>query len=135
MLKAAFAGALLALVAAPAAVACSCFPQPDARTALRRADGGFVGVYLGRRPLGTPRVRTGADPFVYVFRVERVLKGKIGRRVEVVSARQADACGLDVTRGERWGIVLGRRSGRWWSTLCSQYRPAAFGRRALARCG
>ena len=138
MRKLAVAGALLfALAAAPAASACSCFPQPKPQTAIRAADGAFVGVYLGRRQLGKPRVWTGADPFLYVFRVERVLKGRIGRRVEVVSARQADACGLRVKRGERWGLVVGRRAGRWWSTQCSQYRPRALvARRALAsRCG
>ncbi len=131
------AAALGALVAAPAAAACSCYPQTDARTAIRRADGAFVGVYLGRRALRPGPARSGADAYLYAFRVERVEQGKIGRRIEVQSARNADACGLDVKRGERWALVVGRRAGRWWSTLCNQYRPRALGgRRALAsRCG
>jgi hypothetical protein len=114
------------------ALACSCLPWGNAKEELTKAKGAFVGVYLGRRALpGSP----GAA--IYRFRVERRLKGTLGRTVEVVSANNGAACGLEVVKGQRVGLLLRRVQGRWHSSLCEQ-RTARFFRglpsRRLALC-
>jgi hypothetical protein len=125
-------GAAVALVAPAEASACSCVPWGKPRTELARANGAFVGVYLGRRPLNSFAVL-----YLYRFRVERRLKGTFGKSVEVLSARDGAACGLEVVRGQRVGLLLRRVNGRWESNLCSQ-RSASFFRgipsRRLASC-
>jgi hypothetical protein len=114
------------------AVACSCLQWGNPREELAKAQGGFVGVYLGRkaRP-GSP----GAA--IYRFRVERRLKGRFGKNIEVVSANNGAACGLEVQKGKRYGLLLRRERGRWHSSLCEQ-RSARFFRglpsRRLALC-
>ncbi len=114
------------------ALACSCLPWGNAKVELAKAKGAFVGVYLGRRP--TARWPGAA---LYRFRVERRLKGTLGRTVEVVSANNGAACGLEVVRGQRVGLLLRRVEGRWHSSLCEQ-RTARFFRglpsRRLALC-
>jgi hypothetical protein len=125
-------GAAVALVAPAEASACSCVPWGKPRTELARANGAFVGVYLGRRPLNSSAAR-----YLYRFRVERRLKGTFGKSVEVLSARDGAACGLEVVRGRRVGLLLRRLNGRWESNLCLQ-RSASFFRgipsRRLASC-
>jgi hypothetical protein len=118
--------------------ACSCIQWGKPRAELARADGAFVGVYLRRRPLRPPgSVRSSADPYVYVFRVERRVKGRIGRTVEVISPESGASCGLEVRPRQRVALLLDRKNRRWHSTLCQQ-RPGNFFRgvpsRALAGC-
>ena len=124
---------------AESAFACSCVPWGNPRVELTRADGAFVGVYLRRRPLRPPgAIVSSADTYVYVFRVTRRVKGRIGSMVEVRSARDGASCGLEVTRGQRVALLLDRRKGAWHSTLCSQRPPGFFrgiGSRVLATCG
>ncbi|MEP7334811.1 MAG: hypothetical protein ABI717_03430 [Actinomycetota bacterium] len=130
--------AAVALVAPAEASACSCIPWGKPKAELARSNGAFVGVYLGRRPLHAPGpVFSSADPYLYKFRVERHLKGTLGKTVEVLSAREGASCGLEVVRGQRVGLLLRRVKGRWESNLCSQ-RSAGFFRgipsRRLASC-
>ena len=130
--------AAVALVAPTEASACSCVQWGKPRVELARADGAFVGVYLGRRPLSVLGPSSSSlDPYLYKFRVERRLKGTFGRTVEVLSARDGASCGLEVVRGQRVGLLLRRVKGRWESNLCSQ-RSASFFRgipsRRLASC-
>ena len=125
--------------AAQDAVACSCIQLGDPRVELRRADGAFVGVYLRRRPLKPPgSVVSSLDTYVYVFRVTRRVKGRIGRTIQVRSPRDGASCGLEVVRGQRVALLLRREQGAWHSDLCSQ-RPANFFRgvpsRTLSACG
>ncbi|MBA3384141.1 MAG: hypothetical protein H0T20_05745 [Actinobacteria bacterium] len=129
--------AAVALVA-PKASACSCIPWGKPKAELARANGAFVGVYLGRRPLNPPGpTYSSVDPYLYKFRVERRLKGTFGKKVEVRSTRDGASCGLEVVRGQRVGLLLRRVKGRWESNLCSQ-RSAGFFRgipsRRLASC-
>jgi hypothetical protein len=102
------------------AFACSCLPWGDPKAEVAKAKGAFVGVYLGRRAM--PGSQGAA---IYRFRVERRLKGTLARNVEVVSANNGAACGLEVVRGQRYGLLLRRVRGRWHSSLCEQ-RTARF---------
>jgi hypothetical protein len=125
--------------AVESATACSCVPWGNPRVELGRADGAFVGIYLRRRPLRPPgTVTSSADTYVYVFRVTRRVKGRMGRVVEVRSARDGASCGLEVTAGQRVALLLDRRSRAWHSSLCMQRPPGFFrgiGTRTLAFCG
>ena len=107
------------------AAACSCVQWGNPRTELARADGAFVGVFLRRRPLRPGPLRSSADPYVYVFRVERRLKGRLGRDVEVISPESGASCGLEVRPRQRVGLLLRRENRRWHSSLCQQ-RSARF---------
>ena len=133
--------ATVAAVAAPTATACSCIPWGKPKAELARANGAFVGVYLGRRPLKpVGPMPSSLDPFLYKFRVERRLKGTLGKTVEVRSSRDGASCGLEVVRGQRVGLLLRTIKGGWESNLCSQ-RSASFfrgipsRRLASADCG
>ncbi|HYI74160.1 MAG TPA: hypothetical protein VEW90_02735, partial [Gaiellaceae bacterium] len=95
--------------------ACSC-ALPDARSALARADGAFVGTARTRRDVG--------QQVVYTFAVERTLKGSLGRTVDVVTPSSSAACGIEVPIGARVGLVLDRRGAAWNGSLCAQFEPA-----------
>ena len=109
--------AAVAVVAATAtpAHACSC-AMPDPRSLLAQTDGAFVGRLIERRDLGDGRA-------VFTFRVERRVKGAMGSTVDVESASNGAACGLETTIGARIGLFLERRAGRWTSSLCWQVSP------------
>jgi hypothetical protein len=108
---------VVSLALAADAFACSCL-QPDLVRDLPRADGAFVGTVLERK---VERQNT-----VYLFRVEQVYKGDIENRIEVVSAANSAACGLELQVDERIGLLLTRVGGQWRSSLCSQVDPSAF---------
>ena len=131
--------AAVAGVGAESALACSCVPWGNPRVELRRADGAFVGVYVRRRPLRPPGpVVSSADTYVYVFRVTRRVKGRLGAFVAVRSPRDGASCGLEVTKGQRVALLLDRRNGAWHSNLCAQRSPGFFngiGGRFLSGCG
>jgi hypothetical protein len=95
--------------------ACSC-ALPDAREALARADGAFIGTLESRRESG--------QQAVLVFDVERVLKGSIGGFVTVHTPANSAACGIEVAAGARVGLVLDRIGGAWHGVLCGQFEPA-----------
>ncbi len=111
---------VLSLAALAAAVesaqACSC-AMPDPRSALAAGDGAFVGTMVSRR-------ETADSQAILTFEVERALKGSIGKRVEVVTARDSAGCGLEMPVGTRTGLVLDRRDGAWHGGLCAQFSPA-----------
>jgi hypothetical protein len=125
-----FAIALAAAAAIAATVepahACSCARVEDPRRALLDADGALVGRLLEKRPVAGNRLRS-----IYVFRVETAVKGRFAGTVEVESATDGAACGLEVPLGASVGLLLERRLGRWTSSLCSQVAPARL--RAAAR--
>ena len=114
---AAAAAAVVALGVPADAFACSCL-RVDLIRDLPRADGAFVGTVLERKV-----ERRNA---VYLFRVEQVYKGDIENRIEVVSAANGAACGLELQVDERTGLLLTRVGGQWRSSLCSQVDPSAF---------
>ena len=116
--------AAVAVVAATAtpAHACSC-AMPDSRSLLAQADGAFVGRLVARRDLGDGRA-------VFTFRVERRVKGAMGPTIDVESASNGAACGLETTIGARIGLFLEREGGRWTSSLCWQVSPEDLRRAA-----
>ncbi len=102
--------ATAAVVAASAtpAHACSC-AMPDPRSLLAQTDGAFVGRLIERRDVGDGRA-------IFTFRVERRVKGAMESTVDVESASNGAACGLETTIGARIGLFLERRAGRWTSS-------------------
>ena len=94
--------------------ACSC-ALPDARAALAQSDGAFVGRLVSRREADQRAILT--------FSVERTLKGSLGSTVEVVTASNGAACGIELRTGTRVGLVLDRRAGAWNGHLCWQFQP------------
>jgi hypothetical protein len=90
----------------------------DLERDLPKADGAVVGTVLERR--------AGRATATYVLRVEQVYKGEINNRVEIVTAADGAACGLDARAGDRVGLLLDRAGGEWRSGLCSQVDPEAF---------
>ena len=105
------------LVLATDAFACSCL-RVDLVRDLPRADGAFVGTVLERRDE--------KQSAIYLFRVEQVYKGDIENRIEVASAANGAACGLELQVDQRIGLLLTREGGKWRSSLCSQVDPSAF---------
>lgn len=94
--------------------ACSC-ALPDPRAALAQADGAFVGKLVSRRHVDQNAVLT--------YSAERALKGSIGATVEVVTASNGAACGIEAPVGTRSGLILERRGGAWHGHLCWQFDP------------
>ena len=92
--------------------ACSCAP-PEPRSLLAQIDAAFVGRLESRRDLGNGRAR-------FTFRVERSVKGRLGSTIDVESASNGAACGLETPVGARIGLFLERDGARWTSSLCWQ---------------
>ena len=92
--------------------ACSCDgPVSDA---VANSDGAFVGVFTGR-----------GSPAVNHFRVERVIKGDIGARIDVVSTYAGTTCDFGFKPGDRTGLLVARKDDAWTSMLCSRFDPAS----------
>jgi hypothetical protein len=109
--------AALSLAFAAGAFACSCLPVNLVRD-LPRADAAFVGTVLERK--------VEHQKATYLFRVEQVYKGDVENRVEVTSASNSAACGLELAVDQRVGLLLTREGGTWRASLCSQVDPSAF---------
>jgi hypothetical protein len=112
---------LTVLVSAQTAYACSYSPIPP-EGAIQQGDGAFVGKLISSRPNGGG----GFENVTYTFLVEWVVKGSIGRRVEVVSGRGGGDCGLGDQLSDRVGLVVERKEGRWSSWIGALYEPQAL---------
>jgi hypothetical protein len=95
--------------------ACSCIP-PDPWSYLEKADEAFVGRLVSRREADQGRA-------VLTFDVERAVKGKIGSTVEVTTANNGAACGIETSVGRRIGLFLVREGDGWVGHLCWQVAP------------
>ena len=111
LIRAVLIGAV-ALVLAGDAAACTCATAP-VKERLDLADAAFVGRLVAERPRST-------DEAVYVFVVDSVVKGELGRRVEVVSPTSGAACGFELPLGEASGILLRRAGEDWIGGVCGQ---------------
>ena len=103
------------------ASACSC-ALGDPRRALALADAAFIGVLIDKREAG--------QAATFTFRVSETVKGKLGATVEVDSAADGAACGIEVKQGGSIGLLLDRSGERWTSSLCAQIAPADLRRAA-----
>ncbi len=101
--------------AAEPARACSCVP-PDPWSFLEKADGAFVGRLVSRQEGDEGRA-------VLTFSVERAVKGKIGRTVEVETASSGAGCGIETSVGREIGLFLVREGDGWFGHLCWQVEP------------
>ncbi|MGH3065376.1 MAG: hypothetical protein ACRDOF_03655 [Gaiellaceae bacterium] len=110
---------MLAVTSLAAAVeparACSCVP-PDPWNLLKQTDGAFVGRLVSRRETDQGRA-------VLTFSVERVVKGEIAATVEVTTANNGGACGIETSVGRRIGLFLARENDGWVGHLCWQVSP------------
>lgn len=110
--------ALIALLGAESAFACSCVP-PDANKLLPRSDAAVVGRLVAVTPRGQA-----AD---YKYRVRLVVKGSgrihRGQLLTVRAAQDSAACGLPPGLGRSYGLFLNRAAGRWSSSLCQVVSP------------
>ena len=113
------------LLAADAAMACSCVPMKP-REQIKASDAAFIGRLVEVREVDPPAEGEGigsADPVDYVYRVGRIYKDRAGRlhrggRVRVRSVRGEQTCGLPNTPGELRGLFVERRHHRWHGNLC-----------------
>lgn len=111
--------ALLGLVFAGSALACSCAPASPAES-LAASDAAIVGRLLSVEPRGVARAE-------YRYQVLRVYRGRgaieRGSRLEVRSPMGSAACGLPGRIGRRSGLFLLGEPGRWASGLCGVISP------------
>ena len=103
---------MVALALAGEAAACTCAAAP-ARARLDSADAAFIGRLVATR--AAP-----ANESVYVFTVDSVLKGELGRRIEVLSPTSGATCGFELEPNEAHGILLRRDDDAWIGGLCGQ---------------
>jgi hypothetical protein len=116
---AAVVAALLGLVFAASATACSCAPIAPAE-ALAESDAAIVGRLLAVAPQGAIRAE-------YRHEVLRVYRGRSeierGAVLKVLSPKGSAACGLPDQVGARTGLFLSGKRGRWSSGLCGVISP------------
>jgi hypothetical protein len=96
------------------ALAATCAPAPP-RAKLDASDAAFVG-----RLLRTERVPGVRDRLDYVFLVDQVVKGDLGREVRVRSGIGAAGLGFALRPDEATGVLLNRDRGLWFGGVCGQ---------------
>ena len=134
------------LCAADVASACSCARVPPGDL-LRQSDGAVVARLLAVRPInGENDTASSSDPFEFVYRTGKVVKGRTGlakgRRLAILTPRTGASCGLSGAPGELTGLFLTRNGGRWTSSSCQQItasqmralRASKGGGRVVALC-
>lgn len=111
--------ALLCLVLAGSASACSCARQTP-RQSLADSDAAVTGRLLSIAPRG-------AGQAAYRYRVLRVYRGRkrieVGSVLTVLSPRGSAACGLPERTGHSFGLFLLGDGRRWASGLCGVISP------------
>ncbi|MGI9112152.1 MAG: hypothetical protein ACR2GT_08170 [Gaiellaceae bacterium] len=110
--------AALGLALAGNASAASCLPAPP-RAKLDVADAAFVGRL--ERTVAIPGRRDRID---YLFVVDQVVKGELGRRVSVRSGVGQESLGFSLERDVATGILLNREGAVWRGGLCGQVTPS-----------
>jgi hypothetical protein len=122
-----------ATLGAQPAVACSCVSFTD-QQAFDRADAVFVGDVVGYEPPPTATGYSSNDPALWIFRVDRVYKGRIPPRQEVVSEFSSVSCGLELPRSGEVLVFATRTGGsfspvptpdQYYAGLCSGTRATS----------
>jgi hypothetical protein len=131
-LAAALLAAVVVLLPAGAAMACSCVEAPADRELLARSDVAFTGTLVERHdPTVLPGLSSSDDPAVLVFDVDTVHKGAVARRQGVETARSGASCGLEPTQGRPALVFADRVDGHLEGFLCGGSRELAAGERPL----
>ena len=52
--------------------------------------------------------------------VERTVKGEIGQAIAVLHTGNGGSCGLELSVGDRTGLLVGRGAGQWVSSMCGK---------------
>jgi hypothetical protein len=124
MLVSTTVGALV-LTAGPAA-ACSCV-QPSIDF-LDTHDVAFSGVVTSRREAG--------DDVILTLRADRVFKGEVTKRVDVVGGEEGDTCSVEAQDGDRLLVFGSMVDAEVTSSLCSSVTaPGRAYREILAELG
>src|SRR5829696_7348602 len=110
LLSALVLAAVLTLGAVNAASACSYAVEPGVAqdqldvAGLRASDGAFIGTALA--------TFRGTAGVTYLFEVQRTVKGSFPTGFVVIRT-SLTTCGLSARVGERTGLLVDRRNGRW----------------------
>jgi hypothetical protein len=116
--------ALLVIHASPA-LGCSC--SRDLKAQLPASDGAFVGMLVSRSDLrGAVETLSPELRVVNHFTVERTVKGAIGESIAVLDTGNGASCGLELSVGDRTGLLVGRGAGQWVSSMCGTSDPDAL---------
>lgn len=115
------------------ACACSCMPMTPEET-VEHADAILVGRAVSERVKGQDRI--------YVFEVDASYKTRVHRRIEVWTATQSPACGIELDIGATRTLAVNQATspdgqfpqGVWSTSMCSSLAkltpmPAAAGER------
>ena len=107
------------------ASACSCAGIGDLDAAIAGSQAAFVGTLIETRdPHGNDDLIDTGRGVVHVFEVERWIKADLGDVIEVHSAADGGACGLEFwTADNRIGAFLTASGGQLASHLCAQVDP------------
>lgn len=120
------AAALVAIAVTPVlaspARACSCVSPTDIQGWVDESEAAFVGTLIEKRDAG-PAGQFGPES-IYVFEVEKWVKGNAGDVIEVRSASDGAACGFEFwTPDQRTGAFIREENGVLRGDLCSQVEP------------
>lgn len=109
--------AVIVLATGAPASACSCVIS-DNRDRLARADAAIIGTALSVTPTEDEGTVT------YTFSVDEEVKGDFDDTVQISTASNGAACGLEVGIGDQTGLFLsGSQTEGWSSSLCQQISP------------
>lgn len=131
----------LSMLAAPAALACSCMPC-ETQPSLLESDytqGAFVGELLSVRKITSPDFPADADTgfaypseLVHLFKVTRSLKGDLPKYVMVRTASNSAACGATFSFESLNAVAVSADAeGHYRSNSCSQMCWGADQNRSL----
>jgi hypothetical protein len=107
------------------AFACSC--HRDVKADLATSEGAFVGVLTSQSVLPGPVEFLSPElRVVNHFMVEQAVKGEIGESIAVLDTGNGASCGLELSVGDRSGLLVGRGAGQWVSSMCQKSDPDAL---------
>ncbi|HET9944949.1 MAG TPA: hypothetical protein VFR56_04810 [Actinomycetes bacterium] len=131
-LGAALLAAMVVLVPAGAAMACSCVEAPPDPVLLAESDVVFTGRLVERHdPTLLFGLSSSDDPAVLVFDVATVHKGSVAERQGIETARSGASCGLELTQGREALVFADRVDGHLSASLCGGSRELAAGEQPL----
>ncbi|MPZ51336.1 MAG: hypothetical protein GEU79_01130 [Acidimicrobiia bacterium] len=121
LLVLALLASLLVFVRPDNASACSC-AQIDPRTEMANQDAAVIATLIE----APERKEISDEDGVWVFRVDRSVKGDLSGSIEVLAPTWGMSCGFEIAAGERTGIFLHKEAGHLHGSLCSTVEPQAM---------